>query len=244
MDKLMMIRDNFIVAVILSIAVGYLVGCINLSYLIGRLKGFDIREHGSGNAGASNVVITMGKKAGLFVALFDIFKAYFAIKITTLVFGNLVIIGAITGVAVILGHIFPFHMGFKGGKGFASLGGSILALDYRLFFVFLILAICIVFVANYICFGPTSISIIFPIVYGYMNRDNGGWYATLIFMIAAVAIFYRHRENFMRIKSGDELKFSFLWNRKAEADRFGVENDDGFSYPFEMEEDGVIKHKE
>lgn len=244
MELLFTLRHNIFAAAVISILIGYLTGCINLSYLIGRLKGFDIREHGSGNAGASNVIITMGKKAGAFVALFDIFKAYFAIKLTTLVFDDIFLIGAITGVAVILGHIFPFYMGFRGGKGFASLGGSILALDYRLFFVLLILTIFIVFISNYICFGPTSISIIFPIVYGYINRGAGGWYAMLIFFIASVAICYRHRENFIRIKTGDELKFSFLWNRKAEADRFGVENDDGYTYPFEMEEDGAIKHKE
>ena len=244
MEAVSLLRQNLFAAIIISIIVGYLTGCINLSYLIGKLKGFDIREHGSGNAGASNVVITMGKKAGAFVALFDIFKAYFAIRLTTLVFQDIFIIGAITGVSVILGHIFPFYMGFKGGKGFASLGGSILALDYRLFFVLLILTIFIVFVSNYICFGPTSISVIFPIVYGYMNRDAGGWYAMLVFFVATIAICYRHRENFRRIREGNELKFSFLWNRKAEADRFGVENDDGYTYPFEMEEDGAIKHKE
>ena len=244
MEMISMLKHNVPLAVIISIAVGYITGCINLSYLIGKMKGFDIREHGSGNAGASNVVITMGKRAGAFVALFDIFKAYFAIKITTFAFEDIFLVGAITGVAVILGHIFPFYMGFKGGKGFASLGGSILALDYRLFFILLILTIFIVFVSNYICFGPTSISIIFPIVYGYMNRDIGGWYAMRVFFIASAAICYRHRENFKRIREGNELKFSFLWNRKAEADRFGVENDDGHTYPFEMEEDGMIKHKE
>lgn len=244
MEGLFALRNNIFATVFISIVFGYLTGCINLSYIIGRLKGFDIREHGSGNAGASNVIITMGKKAGAFVALFDIFKAYFAIRLTTLVFQDIFLIGVITGVAVILGHIFPFYMGFRGGKGFASLGGSVLALDYRLFFVLLILTIFIVFVSNYICFGPTSISVIFPIIYGYMNRERGGWYAMLIFFIATAAICYRHRENFRRINEGNELKFSFLWNRKAEADRFGVENDDGYTYPFEMEEDGAIKHKE
>lgn len=235
---------NIVTAVAVSALLGYLFGCINLSYIIARFKGFDIREHGSGNAGASNVIITVGKKAGAFVAIFDIFKAYFAVRLTGLLFPGIFLIGAVTAVSAILGHIFPFYMGFKGGKGFASLGGSILALDYRMFFILLIITIFVVFISNYVCFGPTSVSVIFPIVYGYVYRNEGGWYAALILSIAAIAIIYRHRENFRRIREGNELKFSFLWNRKAEADRFGVENDDGFSYPFEMEEDGVIKHKE
>ena len=236
--------DNIVFAVVVSSLTGYLIGCINLSYMIARLKGFDIREHGSGNAGASNVIITVGKKAGAFVALFDIFKAFFAIKLMRIFFPGMFLIGAITAVAVIMGHIFPFYMGFKGGKGFASLGGSILALDYRIFFVLLIVTIFVVFITNYVCFGPTSVSAIFPIVYGYAYRADGGLRAMFILFIASVAIIYRHMENFRRIREGNELKLSFLWNRKAEADRFGVENDDGTTYPFEMENDGVIKHKE
>ncbi|MCR5421059.1 MAG: glycerol-3-phosphate acyltransferase [Lachnospiraceae bacterium] len=235
---------SFVVGVLIAIITGYFIGCINLSYFISRVKGFDIREHGSGNAGASNVVITVGKKAGLFVALFDIFKAYFAIRVVRMLFPGFFVLGAITAVSVILGHIFPFYMGFKGGKGFASLGGSVLALDYRMFFVLLIMTIFVVCITNYICFGPTSVSIVFPILYGYSYRENGGFYAAFILFISTAAIIYRHIENFRRIREGNELKLSFLWNRKAEADRFGVENDDGTTYPFEMEEDGAIKHKE
>lgn len=237
-------RNSYLIASAVAIVVGYLIGCINLSYLIARARGFDIREHGSGNAGASNVIITVGKKAGTFVAIFDIFKAFFAIKLMRIIFPSLFLLGSVTAVAVILGHIFPFQMGFRGGKGFASLGGSVLALDYRLFLVFLIMTIFVVFISNYVCIGPVFASSLFPFVYGYVNRERGGAIAALILLIATAAIVYRHMENFRRIKEGNELKFSFLWNRKAEADRFGIENDDGISYPFEQEEDGAIKHKE
>ena len=231
-----------ILPILCCICMGYFIGCINLSYMLSRMRGFDIREHGSGNAGASNVVITMGKKAGAFVALFDIFKAYFAVRVAAILFPGLFLGGMIAGVATIMGHIFPFYMGFKGGKGFASMGGTILALDYRVFFVLLIFTIFIVVVSDYICFGPTTISIIFPIIYGVMYKTVAG---ACIFLIATVAICYRHRENFQRIKEGNELRISFLWNRKAEAERFGVENDDGETFPFEYESQtgGVIKHK-
>ena len=237
-------RNSYLIASAVAVVAGYLIGSINLSYFIARARGFDIREHGSGNAGASNVIITVGKKAGAFVALFDIFKAYFVIRIMRMLFPSLFLVGAITAVAAILGHIFPFYMGFKGGKGFASLGGSILALDYRMFFVFLIMTIFVVFITNYVCIGPVFVSALFPVVYGYMYRSEGGIYAALLLFASTAAIVYRHLENFRRIKEGNELKFSFLWNRKAEADRFGVEDDDGTTYPFEMEgDDGFIKHK-
>ena len=138
---------DVVIAFGVSIIAGYLIGCINLSYLLSMRRGFDIREHGSGNAGASNVIITMGKKIGAFVALFDIFKAYFAVKLAVTLFPTIFLVGIVTSVAVIMGHIFPFYMGFKGGKGFASLGGSILALDSRLFLVLLIFAIFVVFLS-------------------------------------------------------------------------------------------------
>ena len=231
--------------VVLCALIGYLFGNINPAFIISKLKGFDIRQRGSGNAGASNTVITVGKKAGLFVALFDIFKAVAASLLGAYLFPQLRFAKILAGSCCILGHIFPFYMGFKGGKGFASLGGSILALDYRMFLVLLIMTIFVVFITNYVCIGPVSVSILFPFVYGYTYRAGGGIYATLILLVATVAIVYRHLENFRRIREGNELKFSFLWNRKAEADRFGVENDDGTTYPFEMEtDDGFIKHKD
>ena len=226
--------SRIILPIIASAVIGYLIGCINLAYIFSKLKGYDIRKHGSGNAGASNVIIVMGKKMGVVVMAADIFKAYFAVKICVQLFSDFHLAGVIAATAVILGHIFPFYMGFKGGKGFASLGGSILALDMKMFLVLLIFAVVICFVTNYICFGPTSVSVIFSLAYGYFSKSLA---STMILLIAAVCIIYRHFENFKRIREGTELKFSFLWNREAEAKRFGVKDDDG-DFPFEEEEKG------
>ena len=111
-------------SVILCALLGYLLGCINPAYLIARARGFDIRSRGSGNAGASNAVITMGKAAGVFSAIIDIFKAWLAVCLATRYFtalsvGGMPVAGEIAGVACILGHMFPFFMAFRGGKGFA-----------------------------------------------------------------------------------------------------------------------------
>ncbi|MDO4188972.1 MAG: glycerol-3-phosphate acyltransferase [Lachnospiraceae bacterium] len=216
-----------IIGIVLILILGYIVGSFNLSYFLSKLKGYDIRQHGSGNAGASNVVIMMGKKAGIIVALVDIFKAYLVCTIAMHIFPDKIYIGALAGTSVILGHIFPFYMNFKGGKGLASLGGTILALDPRMFVVLLAIAIVLAVVINYICVVPMSISIIFALVYGYTRRSLT---SLLILMFAAVVINFKHIENLKRIKAGTEAHFSLLWDRKSEAERLGKVYDDGKGY--------------
>jgi len=224
---------NKIIAVTICILLGYLIGCINLSYLFSRMKGYDIREFGSKNAGASNVIILMGKKAGAVVAVVDILKAYVAVRLFIWLLPELPLAGVLAGTAVILGHIFPFYMGFRGGKGFASMGGTILALDYRMFLVLLLVAVLVAFITDYLCFAPMSVALIFPAAQGFAERSVP---SALILYIASVFIWYRHVENLKRIRNGTELKFSFLWNRKAEAERFGVSDDDGENYPFYLDQ--------
>ncbi len=215
--------------IILCIVLGYAVGCINISFFLARRRGFDIREHGSGNAGASNLIITVGKKIGVIVALIDIFKAFFIVWLVMYIWPDRrLLAGFVCAAAVVIGNIFPFYMGFKGGKGFASLGGSILAIDAKLFVVLLLIVVVIVFASDYICFGPIFAAIAFPVSYGVINKT----YIPSVFTLASLAIIYRHMENLKRIVQGKELRFSFLWNRKKEVDRLGIENDDGKNYPF------------
>lgn len=216
-----------IIIVFFTIVLSYLVGSFNISYFISMRKGYDIRNHGSGNAGASNVVIMMGKKMGIIVALIDIFKAFLVCTIAMKLLPGKAYIGAIAGTSVMLGHIFPFHMNFKGGKGLATLGGTILALDPKMFVVLLTIAIVLAVVTNYICVVPMSISVVFAIVYGYTRRSLA---SLLILMLAAVVINFKHLENVRRIKNGTEAHFSLLWNRKAEAERLGKVYDDGKGY--------------
>ncbi len=218
----------------------YLIGSMNLSYFLSKRKGFDIREHGSGNAGASNVIIMMGKKIGAVVAVVDILKAFLVVRGALALYPEFRYTGVIAATAVILGHIFPFYMGFRGGKGLATLGGSILALDYRLFLILLIFALFIAFVTDYICFAPITCSVRFPVIYGVMQEQRSpgtGLWTGLILGISTVCIIYRHIGNLKRIRSGKELRFSFLWNRKAEAKRLGIEDDDGVNYPWHIDEE-------
>lgn len=213
-----------VIGIIIIMLVSYVVGSFNLSYFLSKMKGYDIRQHGSGNAGASNVVIMMGKKAGIIVALVDIFKAFLVCTVAMKVFPDMVFIGPLAGACAIFGHIFPFYLKFRGGKGLASLGGTILALDPKMFVVLLAIAIVLAVVINYICVVPMSISIVFALAYGYTRHSLSSF---IILMVAAVVINLKHRENISRIKAGTEARFSLLWDRKSEAERLGKVYDDG-----------------
>ncbi len=201
---------------IFCVLIGYGIGAINPSYFLAKLRGFDIREKGSGNAGASNALMLFGRFLGIACALFDIAKAFLAILLCKWLFPSLAFTLSVTGVACVVGHIFPFYMHFRGGKGLACIGGTILAFDWRVFLVMLGGEALFAILINYICFVPMTASVIFPIVYGVMARDLWG---ALILCLLIPLILYKHKENLVRIKRGEEMRLSFLWNKDKEIDR-------------------------
>ena len=201
---------------ICCILIGYLIGAFNPSYLIAKIRGFDIRTKGSGNAGASNALILFGKAFGILCAVLDIAKAYFAIYLAQCLFPQVQYAFAISGVACIAGHIFPWYMGFKGGKGLACLGGMILYFDRTVFLIMLIGAVLIALITDYICVVPVVASISFPIVYCVMKNDIPG--AGILTIVTAIILF-KHLENFKRIRLGTEIHLSYLWKPEEEIDR-------------------------
>lgn len=202
--------------IIACILIGYLVGGINPAYIIGRLKGFDIRARGSGNAGASNAVIVMGKGVGVFTAIFDIAKAYLSVKLVEWLFPQVKLAGVLCGSACILGHIFPPLMRFRGGKGLACLGGVVLALDWLVFVILLSIELVLVLVVDYICVVPITASIVYPIIYAVRTGSIVG---TAALLVVAVVILFKHRINIRRIMNGEEAHFSYLWNKDKELER-------------------------
>lgn len=202
---------------------GYLLGGINPAYIIGRISGFDIRQHGSGNAGASNIIMLKGKKMGLFVAMFDIFKAYTAVIAARSIAPTFFFAGELAGAAAIIGHIFPIAMKFRGGKGLACLGGVILALNWRLFIGLLLSEIVLLLITKYICYVPVTASVFFPIAHAY---KLGSFAPLFIFFPVTAIIVYRHTENFRRIRSGDEARINFLWDKDGELTRLGFSDEE------------------
>jgi len=198
------------------ILVGYLIGCFSPAYIMGRRHGYDVRESGSGNAGASNVVILAGKGAGFIVAMTDIFKAALAWKLCQKWFVYVRVAGILGGIACMMGHMYPVFLGFRGGKGFACLGGLCLAHNPKVLLAMLGIAIIIGIVTNYICIATVSMSVIFPLYYGISTGDSFGCF---LLLLPSIPIFIKHQENFRRIRNGKELRLSYIWKKEEEIAR-------------------------
>ena len=187
---------------LLVITCAYLLGSSSMSYYIAKIKGVDIRNKGSKNLGASNAMITLGWKYGIIVAIHDIAKSAIAVLIAQILFPTLPYIGAVAGVASVLGHIFPFYLKFKGGKGFASYIGMTIALNWKLALVILILIVLATLITDYIVVGTTLTITIVPTFLGFASRS---WILPLILLVATFVIMYKHRMNYVRICKGTEI---------------------------------------
>jgi glycerol-3-phosphate acyltransferase PlsY len=189
---------------ILVIALSYLLGCSNMTKYIAALKKVDLSAGGSGNPGASNAVILMGWGAGALVAIHDIGKAALAVILARVLFPELPLIGAVAGVAAVLGHIFPFWMKFKGGKGFASYLGMTIALHWKFAIAVLLLVVLVTLITDYIVAATTTTIVLVPIGLGLLTHSL---LLPLILLIASLVIAWKHRDNYVRIYNGTEIRF-------------------------------------
>lgn len=201
----------------ICLVIGYVFGLFQTGYLYSRAHHMDIRQHGSGNAGSTNVLRVMGVKAGLIVFLGDCFKMVFACLLTRYLFRGqpeyLYLYLLYTGFGVILGHNFPFYMGFKGGKGIAASAGLLLSVDVRVMLVCLVVFVVAVAVTRYVSLGSILVMILFFIgmVWFGSRGDYGLSPACLTeFYGVAAAIglmgIWRHRTNIVRLIHGTENK--------------------------------------
>ncbi len=200
------------------ILIGYLLGNISPAYLFGKTKGYDIREEGSGNVGATNAFILVGRHAFFITAILDILKAFAAWKLCQALFPTLPAAGPLAASSCIIGHMYPVFLGFRGGKGLASLGGAILAWRWKWFVLLLAAAILIAFLTRYICLVAPTMSLVFPLCYYWQTELLS---CALILLLPAIPIFLKHRENFAHIREGTEMRTSFIWNKEVELRRIG-----------------------
>ena len=178
-----------------------LLGSLNLATLLAKRRGVDLRAGGSGNPGASNTVTLMGWKAGALVAIHDIFKAFLAVWLCRRLFPALPYVGVIAGVCSVLGHIFPFYLHFRGGKGFASYLGMALALDWKFALAIGLVIIIVVLITDYIVAGTMATVVSFPIY----NAIRQQYVTALLLAAATLLIIWKHRENLVRICKGTEI---------------------------------------
>ena len=199
---------------IISILIGYLLGCIQSAYLIGRIFGkLDIREYGSGNAGASNTVTILGVKYGVIVGLIDVLKGLSAVVLVKALYPYNPSLAYLSGLMAIIGHLFPFYMGFRGGKGVAALVGMMTGVDWRLGLLFALLVIIPALLTDYIVSGSFTTFIALPIVSFLQEHPIP---ILVISIILTGVCFYLHRGNIKRILAKEELKISAVLFKKKQ----------------------------
>lgn len=182
---------------------GYLLGCSNMAFYLEKMTKKSIRGGGSGNLGASNTVIRLGWLAGLLVGIHDIGKALLVVYLARWLLPQWEYAAVAAGIACVLGHIFPFYLKFKGGKGFASYVGVIFALDWRIALAIIAMIFVVTLITDYIVAATMMTTISAPISLGL---HQGKWMLALILCIGSAVILYRHRENLVRIfVTGDEI---------------------------------------
>lgn len=180
---------------ILSLGLGYFIGCINPAAWIGKKKHVDLSKEGTKNLGATNTALVLGRKAGYFVLFFDLFKSVFSYRVARWLFPQLMLAGLLAGIGTILGHCFPVFMNFQGGKGLASFGGLVLVHDPLMFALLLTIGIVMAFVMDYGVYLAVSAAVLFPITSYFRSRDLG---VTLLTAVASGIILVMHSHNLHR----------------------------------------------
>ena len=205
---------NIIMAVI-----AYLIGSVNFSVILSKkMAGFDVREKGSGNAGTTNMLRSVGKKAAAITLICDILKGVVSIGIA-IVFGSIIkdsnkeLLLQIAGIAVILGHTFPIFFGFKGGKGVATSLGVLLLSNWQIGLICLVFALVLMILTRMVSLGSCAAAVLFPVLTLFINENytvltegKSGSVYFIYSLILAVIVLFNHRSNIKRILNGTENK--------------------------------------
>lgn len=205
------------VSYIIVLIIAYAIGSISFSVILSKkLAGFDVRDKGSGNAGSTNVLRTVGKKAAALTLLCDILKGVVAIVIAVII-GNMAgdvdraLLVQIAGIAVVVGHTFPVFFGFKGGKGVATSLGILLIINWKIGLICLVFGLAIIALTRMVSAGSVLAAVLFPILTLFVGHEfyivEGNYFIFSIIMALLVA--FNHRSNISRILDGKENKISF-----------------------------------
>tara|TARA_B100001142_G_scaffold127436_2_gene129299 strand:+ start:1065 stop:1715 length:651 start_codon:yes stop_codon:yes gene_type:complete len=202
------------VSILTSIVCGYFMGNLMASYLVAKWAlGIDIREHGTGNAGGSNSFLLMGWKNGLIVGIIDILKAFIAVYIIRILYPsdpNLSLLMVISGSMAIIGHIFPFFMGFKGGKGMACFMGMCFGLNPLVGLYVLLATIALTVITDYVAVASMTAYIVFPILLGLYpefilgSGETYNIYIVTITLAVGLVGIWKHRINISNLLNKKE----------------------------------------
>lgn len=199
---------------VLGITFSYLLGSIPSSVWVGKwFYNIDVREHGSGNAGATNTIRVLGWKAGIPVFLFDVAKAWLVVYaaknwlVWDFPIENTVYIQIAFGIAAVVGHVFPIYVGFKGGKGVGTFAGMAIALFPEAFLSSFLVFLMVVFATKYVSLGSILAALSFPF-FLYFVFDNHSVALLGLGIFASLFIIFTHRKNIVKLLNGNENKFS------------------------------------
>ncbi len=210
-------------AVYIIIAIiAYCVGSINFSVIISKkMAGFDVREKGSGNAGSTNMLRSVGKGAAALTLVCDILKGIVVIGIS-IIMGNIIegvnreLLLQIAGIAVVIGHIFPVFFGFKGGKGVATSLGILLMTNWKIGLICLVFALVLMVLTRMVSVGSCGAAVLFPVLtlfindsYTVLTGDKKGMDYLVYSILLAIIVLYSHRSNIKRLMTGTENKINF-----------------------------------
>jgi glycerol-3-phosphate acyltransferase PlsY len=196
-----------------AIVASYLLGSIPAAYLAGKSRGIDLRQHGSGNLGATNVIRVLGTKIGLLVFAFDMAKgaipvAFFPqwVPATAIPMGNATVIGIVCGIAAIIGHVRPIYLRFgRGGKGVATAAGVFLALAPIQTTLALLIFAVVLLSSGFVSLGSLTSAAVLPILLGVTVGMRSPLF--VISVVVAVFVFWTHRANIVRLRNGEEHRF-------------------------------------
>lgn len=189
--------------ILLCTLIGYLLGSLSPAALLSKLKKKNLRKQGTGNLGATNTMLVLGKGYGALVMLFDIAKAFASVKLAQALLPEIAVVGLLAGSAAVVGHIYPFYLKFKGGKGLAAFGGLVLGVDPLLFLILLVIALVLMVAVNYSVAMPMSAAVLFPILYGFRTGDA---VAVVIATAVSVLIICKHFSNVGKARRGEDAR--------------------------------------
>ena len=199
-----------------AVLIGYLFGCFQTSYFIAKMVSQkDIREIGAGNAGASNVTSELGWKYGILTGFSDVLKAYIPTQIVLYIFPgayqplNLI---ALAGTGAVLGHIYPFFLDFRGGKGIACYIGLLLAMDWQIGVATIIGLIFITIITDYVAVGSIALYIIIPLSAYYGNHSDVVIGCAMVLLVVGMI---KHWINVQRILSGSETGLRSVFKKHS-----------------------------
>ena len=202
---------------IIMAIIAYLIGSVNFSVILSKkMAGFDVREKGSGNAGSTNMLRSVGKKAAAITLICDILKGVISISIS-IILGKMIqgvnkeLLVQIAGIAVVIGHTFPIFFQFKGGKGVATSLGVLLMSNWQIGLICLVFALVLMILTRIVSLGSCGAAVLFPVLTLFINENytvltagKKGRTYLVYSIILAVIVLFNHRSNIKRILNGTE----------------------------------------